>query len=194
LPNLTVAADAANGFVPYQVRQMMTGWLSPDGTFTTPSLLPGQYVLTPSAPTPWSVKRITAGGADVTGLPIDATTDVSDIVITYTDRLGTIRGTVSDQAGPDSPASVLLFPAKPDQWLNDGNSSARLRSVRTSATGAYLLDAPPAGDYLLIALPGDQLADWRDPATLAALAPRAQRVTVRDEESPTVNLTTVRIK
>ena len=194
LPNLTVSADAANGFVPYQVRQFTTGWLSPDGTFTTPSLLPGQYVLTPSTSTPWRVKSITAGGADVTGFPIDATTDVNDIVITYTDGLGTIRGAVADQAGPDTRASVLLFPAKPDQWVNYGNSVARLRSVRTSPTGTFLLDAPPAGDYLLIALPGDQIADWRDPANLAALAPRAQRVTVRDGESPTVNLTTVRIK
>lgn len=194
LPRMTVAADAANGFVPYQVRQATTGWFSPDGTFTTPSLLPGPYVLTPGTTTPWRVKSITAGGADVTGLSIDATSDVSDIVITYTDRAGSIRGTVRDQAGPDSRAAVLLFPARPDQWVNYGNSFFRLKSVRTSTTGTFVLDAPPVGDYLLIALPGDQIADWRDPVNLAALAPRAQRLTVRDSESPTVNLTTVRIK
>lgn len=194
LPNLTVAADAANGFVPYQVRELMTGRLSSDGTFTTPSLLPGHYVLTPATTTPWRVKSITAGGADITGLPIDATTDVSDIVITYTDRAATIRGAVSDSDGAESRVSVLLFPAKPDQWVNYGPSSVRVKSTRTSTTGTFTLDAPPAGDYLLIALPGDQMSDWRDPVNLAALAPRAQRVTVRDGESPTVNLTTVRIK
>lgn len=194
LPNLTVEALAANGFTPYMARQYNLGRFSADGTFTTPSLLPGQYVLYAATTTPWTVKSVTAAGADVTGLPIDAMSDVGDIVITYTDKPSTIRGNVNDQGGSDSRASVLMFSARPEHWVNYGDSSVRLRSVRTSATGAFSMAAPPPGDYLLIAMPEDQVSDWRDPANLAALAPRAQRLAVRDGESPTVNLTTVRIR
>jgi hypothetical protein len=194
LPRLTVSTGAANGLTPYQAGQFTTGRFSADGTFTTPSLMPGHYVLSPGTTTPWIVKSITAGGVDVTGLPIDATSDITDVVITYTDRPATIRGTVSNQSGADARVSVLMFPAKADLWVNYGSSGARIRSTRSSATGAYSLPAPPPGEYLLIAVPEDQIADWRDPALLARLSPRAQRVSVRDGESPIVNLATVSIR
>jgi hypothetical protein len=194
LPNLTVEALPANAFAPYMAGQYNVGHFSADGTFTTPSLMPGRYVLTAGAPSPWTVKSITAGGVDVTGLPVDAMTDTGDIVVTYTDRAAAIRGTVSNQEGPDARVSVLMFPAMTEYWANYGNSGSRVRSARASATGTFSMAAPPPGEYLLIAVPEDQIADWRDPANLALLAPRAERVVVRDGESPTVNLTTVRIK
>jgi hypothetical protein len=56
------------------------------------------------------------------------------------------------------------------------------------------MPAPPAGDYYLIAIPDEQSIDWQDPATLAKLAPMAERIQVRDGVpiTPTLQLRTVR--
>jgi hypothetical protein len=193
LPTVPVAAGAANGFVPYMASQYSVGHLSTDGTFTTPSLVPGQYVLAPGATSPWTVKSVTAGGVDVTDLPIDVTSDVGDIVITYTDRVDSIRGTVTAQGAEDPHASVLMFSTRAEHWVDYGHASGRMKRARTSTTGTFSLTARP-GDYFVIAFPDDEIADWRDPAFLAKLAPRAQRVSVRAGESPTLSLSTVSIK
>lgn len=195
LTRMTVAPEAANGFSPYMVRALQIGRLAADGTFTTPGLLPGQYVLIPGQAGPWAVKSVMAGGLDVTARAIDVTSDITDVVITYTDRAGSVRGQVAGENGAaDESASVLLFPADRALWTNFGLSPTRLRSARSSPTGSFSMSAPPSGDYLIVAIPEEDAADWRDPAMLAKLAPRAARLVIRDGESPTVNLTTRSIK
>ena len=192
-PRMSVTVESANGFVPYM--RFQGGRFSDDGTFTTPSLLPGAYVLHPSAPAGWEVKSVIADGRDVTERAFDVSSDISDVIVTYTDHAGAIRGSVvSSQGAPDAGATVLLFPAEPDAWVNYGVVSRRLTSTRTSATGTFMFTPPPPGQYLVVAIPDEQSADWRDPAVLARLAATAQRVIVRDGESATLALTTRSIR
>jgi hypothetical protein len=191
-PRLAVVPEPANGAVGYQT--YFGGRFSADATFTTPSLLPGSYVLHPSAPQGWTVKSVVAGGVDVTERAFDATSDISEVVITYTDRAGRITGTVNGNGGVDGNAVVLLFPAEPAAWSGYGVTSRRLASVRATVAGTFEFTAPPLGDYLMAAIPEEQSADWRDPAILAKLAAGAQRVAVRDGESPKITLTTRSIR
>jgi hypothetical protein len=64
----------------------------------------------------------------------------------------------------------------------------------TPATGAFSIAAPPAGDYLIVAVNEADTGNWRDPAILAKLAAVAERVTVRFGEAVNVNLTTRSIR
>lgn len=167
-----------------------------DGTFATPSLLPGDYYLRPISPAGWFLKSVTWQGHNIIDAPLAlAGTDVTDVIVTYTDRPGSIRGTVYGTGDAvDGAAAVLLFPVDQELWTDYGLTSPRMRAVRTKADGTFSAPSLIDGEYFMIAIPEDQAADWQDPATLAKLARTAKRVLVREGESSNENLKTERIK
>ena len=93
-----------------------------DGTFAFTGVVPGTYALSarfsPPPGTPadaWMVKSIQSGGRDVSDAPIDVRqgADVSDVVITFTDRTSEVSGTIFDANGKPAPGYfVFLFPAE----------------------------------------------------------------------------------
>jgi hypothetical protein len=58
------------------------------------------------------------------------------------------------------------------------------------SAGSFSTPTPPDGDYLLIALPDGELADWRNPEFLERAAALADSVSVRDGKSTAVALRT----
>ena len=163
-----------------------------DGTFRTGSLGPGQYRLrVPSAPGSWQPKSATVDGRDLLDEAIDlGTSDITDIVITFTDRpLGTVTGTVrSAQGAGDPTALVAIFPADPRLRTDFSGNSRRMRLARTTAAGQYAIPGLPSGQYLIVA-GGDELYEtWLERSALQALARRATRVDVA-EGSQTQDLT-----
>ena len=75
---------------------------------------PGRYFIgPPGLPAPWTVESITVGGRDATDAAFAiGDTDVTDVVITYTDRPASLAGTVTlPKTAGDAGASVFLFPA-----------------------------------------------------------------------------------
>jgi hypothetical protein len=180
-----IQISPANGYAP---RNSPYGRFSPDGSFKTMSLLPGTYLLRPPAPPGWTVKSVNAGGRDVTERAFDVTSDVTDIVVTYTDRSARVDGTVTASDRPLDAISVVLFPADRDGWADYGASTRRMALRRLASSGTFTFSGLPPGDYYLIALPESQTADWQDPAVLAKLAGLATAVTVRDGVASTITL------
>jgi hypothetical protein len=148
--------------------------------FTIEGVLPGTYLIRPFGPG-GLVKSITWNGKDYTYTPIDLTSggDAAGVVVTLTDEGGTVSGVVRDASGqPAADAAVIHFPVEPSQWSNFGLQPTKLRATTASTTGAYALRQLPAGDYYVIAVDGEQIDAWKDPAFLERAARGATRVSV----------------
>jgi hypothetical protein len=186
-PAIRVSLEPANGLVNFNVSP---GAFAADGTFATPSLWPGRYLVrVPTPPAGWTFKSATHEGRDVADAPLDLGGDLDDVVITFTDRSTTLSGTV--QASDDQQAArsvVLVFPTDPSGWVDYGRNSRRVLMVIPSSSGAFSLPSPPAGEYYLIALPAGQAEGWQNPVVLRDLAAQADRVQVRDGQSVTHQL------
>jgi len=149
------------------------------GEFRTKGFAPGKYFVNAIAPG-WQVKSATMGGRDVLDAPIEINdSDVGGIIITFTDKLGQVSGTVQAPGDTDlSEVSVLLFPAAYRAWIDAGMNPRRARTTRVSRTGAYSVPNLAAGDYFAIAIDRSHEGDMQDPAYIEALARAGTRVTV----------------
>lgn len=128
-----------------------------DGTFTTPAYPPGRHMVTGVvAPGPdWVLSSIRIAGVDATGQAFTlAGKDVDDAVITFTDRRMSVQGRVqSAGASSSAEATVVLLPSDAEAWFASGMSAMRVAAVATGPDGAYRLDVPLPGDYVLVAVP-----------------------------------------
>jgi hypothetical protein len=173
------------------------GQFTQDGLFSTSSVWPGRYLIRVLFTVEgWTLKSVTARGRDASETPMDITTDIDDVVITFTDHPAKIEGTVQSGDGQSGGESVvLMFPADPAARVEYGMNSRSVRSINPSASGTFSVTAPPPGEYLLIAVP-EGLADWLDwlnPAVMARIAPVADRVQVRDGQPTTCTLKIKRV-
>ena len=142
---------------------------------------PGRYFIgPPGLPAPWTVESITIGGRDATDAAFAiGDTDVTDVVITYTDRPASLAGTVTlPQTAGDAGASVFLFPANRIRWVDARLGSRTFRVTRTSPAGAFNWTSVPPGDYLLVALRDEDAGDWPDVQFLTRLAAVATPIKV----------------
>ena len=114
------------------------------------------------------MQSITADGKDITDRAFDLESDMTSIVVSYTDRPSKIAGSVKDARGGVS-AMVVAFPQDPARWTGYGSDPRLLRSVVTTPAGAYVIPHLPPGEYYLAAI-DDASDDWRDPKRLEGLA------------------------
>jgi len=166
--------------------------VDPAGHFRTVGLPAGRYFLRVSgSPAGWMFKAAMLNGVDVSETPLELHDHVEGVVISFTDRWTGFRGTVRRAKNqPDDSASVLLFPSDPERWSHQGAAARRTRSVRTSTFGEYNFTSLPAGDYYVVAVPDEDAADWRDPASLEQLARTATRLTIAEGDQKVVDLRT----
>jgi protocatechuate 3,4-dioxygenase beta subunit len=156
-------------------------------SFTLQGFIPGKYVVRVSgSPVGWMFKSAMLNGVDVSATPFEMTRDVSDVVVTFTDRWSGIGGAVQGN-GADG-AIVAVFPVESQAWTNYGSNPRRLRSAPTNAKGQFGLSSVPPGDYYLIAIPEEYAEDWRDPRMLEALARMATQVTILEGEHKMIDL------
>jgi hypothetical protein len=153
------------------------------GEFITQGLPPGRYV--PKLPNNFSIPgwyfaSATREGKDLFTSPLVLNGGpISGIVITLTDRRTEMAGLVTDAAGnPDPSATVLVFPADYELWIQNGLSSLAARSGAASHMGTYAMDDLRPGDYLAVAVTGDLADRWQEAAAVRSLAQRATRVTL----------------
>ena len=157
--------------------------LGEGGTFTRPGLVPARYFLNLTLPAPWQVKSATAGGRDVYNAPLEIRTgDVTGVLITATDRLAQLSGTVTASA-PYKPgdATVILFPANYQAWIDNGMNPRLARTTRATSSGAYSIPGLTEGDYFVAAIDRSEEGDVQDPAFIEVLARAAARVTIATE-------------
>jgi hypothetical protein len=188
-----VVAEPANGSAALgQIRQRLDLTSSP--AFVLDGLQPAAYYLRFTGSV--TVKSITAGGRDYTHTPFDASAarDVTDIVVTFTDKVCAVTGSVRDRNGNQpAAAGVIVFPVESAQWRQTGFSPTRLRSVDV-LNGAFSITRLPAGDYYVLAVDSMQADDWHEPAFLERAAPLATRVTLAWGDTKTVDLTVAVVK
>ncbi len=168
--------------------------LDDQGKFKTSGYAPGRYFIATSlvgdGPVTWQLKSVTAGGRDAFSAPLEIRdADVSDIVITYTDRIGQMEGKVRNAAGAlAANASVVLFPADYRAWIANGMNPRRLRTARSGSTGTYVLINLVAGDYLIGVAAEGETIDPQNPTFIEAIAATATRVTLGEAEKRSMDL------
>jgi hypothetical protein len=167
-------------------------YVEADGRFRTIGMPGGRYVLrVTSPPKGWTVKSASWRARDLLDLPADlGTSDISGVVVTFTDRRTELSGTVTGSSGPDGAASVIVFPVDPALW-ETGTMSRRLLMTRTSPAGGFSVRTLPPGAYYVAAIPDELAADWNDPAFLEALSASATRLQLEEGTARTVSLRTV---
>ncbi len=166
------------------------GTTDQDGTFKTSSYPPGKYLVNAGTTGAWIVRSIIADGRDVTNEALELRdADIANVVVTYTDKVAQVSGTVhAAQGATMAPGStVFLFPA--DYRARIANADGRrFRNATVSKTGAYTFGGLNAGEYLVAAIDGDELTENRDTPFFDALARIATRVTVGEGEKKTQEL------
>jgi protocatechuate 3,4-dioxygenase beta subunit len=168
------------------------------GRITVPGVSPpGRYFIgPPGLPSPWTLESITIGGRDATDAAFAiGDTDVTDVVITYTDRPASLAGTVTlPKTSGDAGASVFLFPANRNRWVDARLGSRTFRVTRTSPAGAFNWTSVPPGDYLVVALRDEDAGDWPDVQFLARLAAVATPIKVSANQAAKADLSLSVIK
>jgi hypothetical protein len=164
---------------------------APDRTFKIDGVIPGLYrfnVFVPSAGTPsWSVKSVVRDGKDLLDTPFEIRPgeDLSNVVMTFTDKHTELGGVLQDQTGQPAPQFVVVaFPTNRSQWEPP---SRFVRSARTALDGSFKFTGLPPGEYYVCAL--TELANQQklDAAFLEPLVPASFKVTLAEGEKKTQN-------
>jgi hypothetical protein len=166
------------------------GEVQADGTFSVTGVVPGRYRLEVRVPAAasrhWLPVAASVGGRDALNAPIDIASDLAGVVITLTDRIAQISGTLTDAAGtPATDYHILVFPADPALWIP---GSLRIQTARPGVDGKYVVRPLPAGDYLLSGVIDVEPGEWMDPAFLQRLAGSAMKITVSEGEQKVQDL------
>ena len=169
--------------------------MNPDGTFSGTGYVPGRYSVIPPqwGALKWVAKSMVAGGNDVSDAPLDLTSDVTNLTVTFTDRPAQVTGTVRDASGKADPnAIVAMFPPDPRTW--GWPNGLHTKSSPVTAAGTFAFSSLAPGDYMMVAIPDGWENTWRDPAILDKLVSQATRVQLRDGDTRTEDLRTVTIR
>jgi hypothetical protein len=194
-PGISLRMEPASGIPSLGMPRVQTSAEAVDDNFIIEGLLPGEYVLTSLGP---RLKSVTWDGRDYTHRPFDASAghDFNDVVVTLTTESILLSGTVRDDRGGktiDDPA-VIVFPVEDQLWSNFGFSPARVKAVQTTNAGRYTFQSLPAGDYLIVAVDGEHINGWKDPAFLKRAAPLATRISLAWGDKAEHGLRVVTIK
>jgi hypothetical protein len=158
-----------------------------DGTFVAKGLSPGKYrvmtaggVLASLAPAErvdgWTLKSVMAGGRDVADTGLDVKENVSNVIVTFTDRPSELTGTVFDQAGRVTPEfPIVVFSTDKTYWLS---GSRRVKQARPASDGTFRVAGLPAGDYFVCAVTAVEESELADPAFLEQLAASSYKIRI----------------
>ena len=135
-----------------------------------------------------SVVSITSGGREIrdTGLDTSLGNDVDDVVITLSERLTSIQGTVRGEGA--SGASVMVFPVERARWVDYGLEPMLITSKAADSNGAFVVTGLPEGDYFAVAVDGMLHDAWADPKFLEAASTVATRIALRLGEKRPLDL------
>ena len=182
---LNVTVSPAPGAAPMMGPAPQTQ-VEPDGRFTISGVIPGRYTLRLNGG--GTMKSSMVGGVDTLDFPLEfpATRDITDAVITVTDKLNELSGTVTETTGKPGIDYTIIAAAVDDRFWAPG--SRRIVTARSGADGKYTFRTLPPGDYyLVIATDLEQGAQY-DPEFLKSLNGLATRVNVTEGAKTTQDL------
>jgi hypothetical protein len=168
------------------------GTVEADGRFTIASVVPGRYRISASAPgsgfsstSPttgaWYLGSSIVDGQDSLDFPIEIKSqNVSNAVITFTDRQSELTGTIVDtRSQPVVDYNLIIYPADQKFWTPQ---SRRIQSTRPATDGRFSFRNLPAGEYRISPVLDPEPGSWYDPAFLQQLDSNATRVTLGEGE------------
>ena len=154
-----------------------------DGTFTIDGVSVGSHLFRPNGGgglRGWNLKSVTIDGRDVTDIPISIRSGqkINNVVMTFTDKVNEINGSVTDaQGGAVTEYTVLAFSTNSAVWRPQ---SRQIATARPDQTGMFKIRNLPAGDYYVVTVDPSEQGEWFDPAYLDQHRAGAARVTLGD--------------
>ncbi len=194
LPDLTharitvslAAGPSASAGPPVPVRSAQ---VNADLRFTITGITPGTYILRANAPgAGWSTKSSLVNGQDTLDIPIEITGehDLSDAVVTFTDKISELTGTVRDASDKPAPdITIIVFPEDTRYWVPQ---SRRIQTAKPSTNGTYSVRNLPPGEYLIAAVMDVEQGGWYDPQFLRALQATSTHLSMAEGEKHTQDL------
>jgi hypothetical protein len=172
---VTLAVPAFNPMpVPSPPAQAPVG---PDGRFSVTGVIPGKYTLRGS----WGVQKSAIVGADdVLDFPLDFSgeRDVTDVVITLTDRTNELSGVLTDASGKPTVDHTVVIASRDSRYWTPG--ARRILTARPGVDGRYTFRNIPAGDYLLAAVTDLEQGGQYDQEFLKSLLGASMTITLHD--------------
>jgi len=165
-----------------------SGRVNPDNTFELRGIAGPQMIRVQGAPAGWALKSITLDGTDITDTAYDFRPghNVTGLVVTLTDRLSEITGSVRDARGqPVADYVLVAFPENEKLW---GAQSRFVQTTRPNQNGAFSLKGLPPGRYLAAVVPALENGLQNDPAVLEQLRPRARSFALAEGQTLSLNL------
>jgi carboxypeptidase family protein len=157
-----------------------------DGTFTLSGISAGPHLIRPNGSTRgWTLKSVMVDGRDITDTAVELRTGqtLSNVTVTFTDKLTEISGTITTVDGTPMPDyTVLAFSTDTALWRPQ---SRQIMTSRPDQTGNYRIRGLPAGDYYVIPVDPAEQGEWFDPAYLDEHRAGAARLTLVDGDVKT---------
>jgi hypothetical protein len=180
VPARTVADADAMVFVSPNLGPAPAVTVRHEGTFTIGAVLPGTYTLTAAKPG-WTLKSAVINGRNILDIPLevtDSSEDITDAVLTYSDKRSELSGTLTTASGqPASEFVVIVYPADRGLWRP---GARRIRSLRPGSDGAFSTADLPPGEYLIAAITDADPNEWQQASFLAQLVPASVKITIAD--------------
>jgi hypothetical protein len=142
----------------------------------------------------WYLKAVMFDGQDVTdrGMEFTPGRAYDGLEVVFSQKTTDLSGLVTDDRGkPVLDATVVIFPAKSDQWTFQ---SRFMRTARPDTNGRYNFKSlPPGDDYLIIAVQNLESGQSSDPEFLARARDEAKALTLNEGETKAVDIKLARL-
>ena len=176
---VTVSLQLAPDSAQMRYSQLPQGVVGPDGRFTITGVSPGRYQIRP----PGLAKSAIIDGKDALDFPFDFTgdADVTNAVLTVTDRQSEIAGTLTDTSGKPGADETVIIASTEERYWTPG--SRRISFTRTRADGHYVFRNLPPGSYVIAVVNDLEFGMQYDVEFLKSLAAAGStRVTLAEGE------------
>jgi hypothetical protein len=169
--------------------------VSAAGDFATSRVPAGHYFIrSEGLASGWVMQSAVVNGRDMADVPIALEgSDMTGVVVTFTNRATEVEGKAIDSNGADPTATVMVFPVDRSMWVDFGGQPRRLRATRADRAGRYSFIGLPTGSYFVAAIPDEFAADWAEPDFLDSLSRSAARVQLGDGDRKTLDVRTAQV-